>query len=182
MRLAYNSIFRKISGLLRYFLARVYYLKSLRASGLGLIGKDCGIHILEQGRMSWRGRIAINDHSMLYAKGNLEIGANFYVNKYASIIAHEAISIGDNVSVGQFTTILDHDHAYHREGENIRFEGFHTAPVRIGNNVWIANHCNILRGVTIGDNVVVGANTLIHKDVPPNCVVMGVPFKIVKKI
>jgi len=52
----------------------------------------------------------------------------------------------------------------------------------VGNNIWIGDKCTILKGVTIGDNVVIGANTLVHKDVPSGVVIGGVPFKILKNI
>ena len=55
-------------------------------------------------------------------------------------------------------------------------------PVTIGNDVWIGANCTILPSVTIGNNVVVAAGAVVTKDVPDNCVVGGVPAKIIKKI
>ena len=55
-------------------------------------------------------------------------------------------------------------------------------PVTIGNDVWIGANCTILPGVTIGNNVVVAAGAVVTKDVPDNCVVGGVPAKIIKEI
>ena len=55
-------------------------------------------------------------------------------------------------------------------------------PVTIGNDVWIGANCTILPGVTIGNNVVVAAGAVVTKDVPDNCVVGGVPVKIIKEI
>jgi acetyltransferase-like isoleucine patch superfamily enzyme len=185
MRVFYASYFQKFAGWVRFLFVRLFYSRKLQAkSWVGYLGRRNGFHILGKGRVKLKGKIAFNDNVMLFCKGNMEIGANFYVNKYASIVAHDSITIGDHVSIGQFTTMLDHDHAYHKVegGDDIKFEGYNTAPITIGNNVWIANHCTVVRGVTIGDNVVVGANTLVHKDVPSNCVILGVPYKIVKKI
>ena len=79
-------------------------------------------------------------------------------------------------------SILDHDHRYTFEGDDLQLDGYVTAPITIGNNVWIADKVTILKGVTIGDNVVVGANSLVHKDVPANSVVGGVPFRVLKKL
>lgn len=147
-----------------------------------MIGKRCGIHIFKKGKINCRGRIIINDDVMLFAKGALILGKNFGINKYSRIVAHERIEIGDNVTVGQFATILDHDHRYEFEGENLQLDGYVTAPIKIGNNVWIADKCTILKGVTIGNNVIVGANTLVNKDVPDNVIIGGSPFRILKKI
>lgn len=119
---------------------------------------------------------------MLFAKGKLRIGTQFYTNRFTRIVAHEQIEIGNNVTLGQMVSILDHDHDYKKEGEDMKLDGYATAPILIGNNVWIGDKATILKGVTIGNNVVVGANTLVHKDVPDNSVIGGVPFKILKTI
>lgn len=147
-----------------------------------MIGKRCGIHIFKNGQIHCKGRIIVNDDVMLYAKGQLTLGGQFGINKYSRIVAHERIDIGQNVTIGQFVSILDHDHRYTFLGENMQLDGYITAPVQIGNNVWIADKCTILKGVNIGNNVVIGANTLVHKDVPDNVVVGGVPFKILKHL
>ena len=57
-----------------------------------------------------------------------------------------------------------------------------TAPVIIGNNVWIGGNVNVLPGVTIGDNVVIGAGSVVNKDIPSNSVAVGNPCKVIKEI
>jgi NDP-sugar pyrophosphorylase family protein len=56
------------------------------------------------------------------------------------------------------------------------------APIRIGNNVWIGDHALVLKGVTIGDNSIVGAGAVVTRDVPANVVVAGNPARIVKEL
>lgn len=183
MQLVYKNYLKGALGMLRFQFIRLFFFRRLQASGLSYVGNKVSFFIQGKGKMILKGKVSLNDYSRIHSTSHLEIGKNFYMNKFACVIAFDSITIGDNVSIGQFTTILDHDHAYQKNEEgNIHFEGYHTSPVTIGNNVWIANHCSILRGVNIGNNVIVGANTLVHKDVPDNCVVMGVPYKIVKKI
>ncbi|MEM8906562.1 MAG: acyltransferase [Bacteroidota bacterium] len=182
MRLLYNSTFYKITCVLRFLLARVVYRGKFRCPQLSMIGRNCGIHIFKHGLIHCRGRIIVNDQVMLYAKGQLLIGAQFYINRYSRIVAHEKIEIGQNVTIGQMVSILDHDHRYTFVEEDLKLEGYTTAPIRIGDNVWLGDKCTVLKGVTIGNNVVVGANTLVHKDVPDNCVIGGVPFKILKRL
>ena len=147
-----------------------------------MIGTNCGIHIFKNGHIDCKGRIIINDQVMLYAKGQIIIGEQFYINRYSRIVAHEKIEIGKNVTIGQMVGILDHDHHYTFAGEDMQLKGYDTAPIKIGNNVWLGDKCTVLKGVTIGNNVVAGANTLIHKDVPDNSVIGGVPFKILKTL
>ncbi|MBQ4059178.1 MAG: hypothetical protein IJD40_09635 [Lachnospiraceae bacterium] len=55
-------------------------------------------------------------------------------------------------------------------------------PVKIGKNVWIGRCTSILSGVTIGDNVIVGANSVVTHDIPDNCMAVGVPAKIIKRL
>ena len=80
------------------------------------------------------------------------------------IVAHEEIVFGNGVTVGPGSFFYDHDH----DGKG----GFDTAPIKIGNNVWIGAGCIILKGVCIGDNVVIGAGCIITKDVDSNTTVI----------
>lgn len=147
-----------------------------------MIGKKSGVHIFKGGSITCKERIIVDDQVMLFAKGKLIIGKKFGINKYSRIVVHEKISIGDHVTIGQMVSILDHDHHYKMNRENLILDGYKTAPIQIGNNVWIGDKCTILKGVTIGDNVVVGAHTLVHKDVPSGVVVGGNPFAILKEV
>lgn len=147
-----------------------------------MIGKRCGIHVFKNGKITCQGRIIVNDDVMLFAKGKLTIGAQFGINSYSRIVAHEEIIIGNNVTIGQFVSILDHDHNYVFVDENMQLNGYKTAPIHIGNNVWIADKCTILKGTKIGNNVVIAANTLVRKDVPDNVIYGGNPARILKKL
>ena len=147
-----------------------------------MIGKRCGIYIQGKGKISCKGRIIVNDDVMIQTKGKLIIGEQFGINSYSRIVAHEKIEIGNNVTIGQMVSILDHDHHYEMKNQNLQLDGYDTAPVKIGNNVWIGDKATILKGVTIGNNVVVGANTLVNKDIPDNSVAGGVPVRVLKKL
>ena len=182
MRLTYKSWWYKLWAAGRYFRARLYYGSRFRCPSLSMIGKHCGIHILKGGQIHCKERIILDDHVMLFAKGQLQIGKRFGMNRYSRIVAHEKIEIGDQVTIGQMVSILDHDHRYKMEEDHLTLDGYTTAPVKIGSHIWIGDKCTILKGVTIGDNVVIGANTLVHKDVPPGVVIGGNPFKILKKL
>ena len=182
MKLKYKSWWYKVNAVLRYGLIRLYYGRKFQCPSMSMIGKQCGIHISEKGKMICKERIIVDDYVMLYAKGELRIGKRFGINRYSRIVAHESIEIGDHVTIGQMVSILDHDHNYKITTGQLHLDGYKTAPIKIGNNIWIGDKCTILKGVTIGDNVVIGANTLVHKDVPSNVVIGGNPFKILKEI
>ena len=100
----------------------------------------------------------------------VEIGCAFF-NRGCSLNAHKRIKIGDNCLFGENVKIYDHNHIYKRKGIPISQQGFTVADVVIGNNCWICSDVIILKGVTIGDNVVIGAKCLIYKDIPSNSVV-----------
>ena len=124
----------------------------------------------------------IGDHAEIKSRGTLVIGDRLSMNSFSRIVCHDSIMIGDNVVIAQFVSILDHDHAHEFRDGAMVLKGYLTAPVRIGNNVWIGDKVTIVRGATIGDNVIVGANTVVHKDVPSNCVIVGSPFRIAKRL
>lgn len=97
-------------------------------------------------------------------------------------MAHEEIIVGDNVTIAQFVSILDHDHDYVVQNNELIMKGYNTAPITIGSNVWIADKVTILKGVQIGSNVIIGANSLVTKNVPNNCIVAGNPVRVIKEI
>lgn len=182
MKLIYKSLFYKALSVARFFLLRLYYLKRFHATELSMVGEGCGIYIFKSGTIKCAGRIILDDHVQLHARGELLIGDRFCINQYSRIVAHERIEIGNNVTIGQGVAILDHDHHFEKQNGKLILDGYQTAPVKLGDNIWIGDKCTILKGVTIGDNVVIGAHSLIHRDVPANVVVGGSPFKILKSL
>jgi len=182
MKLAYKGWWYKSKSVLRFYIARIYHGKSFQCPEMSMIGKNSGIHILEGGKINCQGRIIVDDHVMLYSKGLLKVGNRFCINRYSRIVAHQKIEIGNHVTIGQMVGILDHDHNYKMDGQVLKLDGYTEAPIKIGNNIWIGDKCTILKGVTIGDNVIIGANTLVNKDVPSGVIIGGSPFKILKKI
>ena len=102
--------------------------------------------------------------------GKLEIGKNFGMSNGCVVTAYDHIKIGDNVMLGPNVLIYDQDHDYRAEG-GVAAMRFKTAPVVIGNNVWIGANTLILRGTTIGDNSVIGG-TVIKGEYPPDSVII----------
>lgn len=182
MRLIHKSTFYKICAVLRYLVIKLFFGKKLKSKTISMIGRNCNFHIPKGGKVICKERIILDDDTMILAKGKIELGKQFGMNKYSRIVAHEKIEIGDFVTIGQMVSILDHDHAYQLEDGKLKLNGYKTAPIKIGNNIWIGDKCTILKGVTIGDNVVVGAHTLVNKDVPANVIVGGNPARILKHI
>lgn len=98
------------------------------------------------------------------------MGKNVSISSFNVITCKEFITMGDNVILSPGVQIYDHDHDYACEG-GIAEMKYKTSPVEIGSNVWIGANCVILRGTRIGDNCVIGANTVVKGEIPANSVV-----------
>lgn len=97
------------------------------------------------------------------------------------IVARDSISIGDHALIAEYVTIRDQDHSYGGDVPTAQ-NGFETAPIQIGKNVWIGAKATITRGVTIGDNAVIAAGAVVVDDVPANTIAGGIPAKVLKTI
>jgi acetyltransferase-like isoleucine patch superfamily enzyme len=118
-------------------------------------------------------------------KGNLIIGDHVGLSS-AAIVCHERIEIGDYVQIGGNTVIYDTDfHSLDPKDRLHRptdFLNAKTKPVRIGDHAFIGSHSTILKGVTIGRNAVIGACSVVTKDIPENEVWAGNPARFIKKL
>ena len=101
----------------------------------------------------------------------LEIGSRFGMSNGCVVTAYEHVTIGDDVMLGPNVLIYDQDHDYRAPG-GVAAKQYKTAPVRIGNNVWIGANSVILRGTVIGENSVVGAGCVLKGEYPPNSLIL----------
>lgn len=110
----------------------------------------------------------------------IHIGNNFTGNYNLTILDIREVFIGNHVMIGPNTLITTVGHPLSPMGRR-KHMGI-AKPVSIGNDVWIGGNVTILPGVRIGNNVVVAAGAVVTKDIPDNCVVGGVPAKLIKYI
>ena len=111
---------------------------------------------------------------------NIEIGENFYSNHNLIILDGNKVVFGDNVFIGPDCGFYTAVHPLDAEKRNEGLE--YAKPITVGNNVWFGGKVCVLPGVTIGDNVVIGAGSVVNKDIPSNVVAAGNPCKIIKKL
>lgn len=111
---------------------------------------------------------------------NIHVGENFLTNFNVTILDIAAVNIGDYVMIGPNTLITTVNHPISPKGRR-KHLGI-AKPVNIGSDVWIGGNVTILPGVTIGNNVIVAAGAVVIKDVPDNCIVGGVPARVIKEI
>ena len=126
--------------------------------------------------------LALNGHFTMFARNYVEIlpravltlGSGF-ANNGCRISCKQSIMIGDNVAIGDEVVIRDYD------GHEISGNENSTLPIIIGNRVWIGERATILKGVTIGDGAVIACNAVVTKNVPSNCIVAGVPARVIRE-
>ncbi len=109
---------------------------------------------------------------------NIKTGKNVFINACCRFQDQGGITIGDNVLIGHNTTIATLNHDLNPEHR----ANLTPAPVKIGNSVWIGADCTILPGVTIHDGAVIGAGSVVTKDIPKNSIAVGNPAKVIKSI
>ena len=131
------------------------------------------------------GTISIGAHTFLGPNltlavaqgGKIEIGDNVSLNQGTILTARHRIQIGSGTRIGDNTSIRDSDHAV-VSGHPIRSSGYEGDQVLIGANVWIGRQVTIMPGITIGDDSVIGAHSLVTHSIPPRVVAYGTPARI----
>lgn len=120
--------------------------------------------------------------------GCITFGRNVQINDFVHIGARNRILIGDDVLIASRVFISDHDHGIYSSEQGCsspdippsqRVEP--TAPVKIGNRVWIGEGAAVLSGVSIGDGAVVGAGAVVTKDIPADCIAVGIPARVIRR-
>lgn len=109
---------------------------------------------------------------------NITLGKNVFINSNCKFQDQGGITIGDNVLIGHNVVIATINHDLNPK----KRADMYPKPVKIGNNVWIGSNVVILGGVTIEDGAVIGAGSIVTKDVPKNAVAFGSPCKVQKFI
>jgi len=111
---------------------------------------------------------------------NVAVGDNFFLNVNGKLMDSGKITIGNNVFIAPNVCIITEEHAMDVEQRLAGLES--TYPVTIGDNVWICTGAIILPGVTIGANSVIGAGSVVTKDIPPNSLAVGNPCRVIRAI
>ncbi len=119
--------------------------------------------------------IRVGKHIYVKTRGNLSIGYNARIGSFSKFWNYEKIIIGKNFLSAGCLTINTGSHI----PETLEA---YAKPVEIGDNVWCGVNVTILAGVRIGNNCIIGAGSLVNKDIPDNCIAAGVPAKIIRYI
>jgi UDP-3-O-[3-hydroxymyristoyl] glucosamine N-acyltransferase len=117
---------------------------------------------------------------LIQGSGQLEMGANSFFGDGAVIGVNEKIVIGENVMIAHYVTLRDTDHIFSDMEKPMLNQGVVSAPIIIGDDVWLGHGVIVLKGVTIGRGAIVAAGALVRESVPPYAIVGGIPAKIIK--
>jgi acetyltransferase-like isoleucine patch superfamily enzyme len=129
------------------------------------------------GRFCWIGDgTKIRSH-----EGVVEIGPKTVFGQECTISSYRHVRIGEQCVIADRAMFIDFDHGVVEVERPIRVQGIYMRPVEVGSNVWIGYGACFLRGVRVGDNSIVGTNSVVTKDVPANAVVGGVPARVLRK-
>ena len=123
--------------------------------------------------------ICRNFENFHVSSGKVILHDGVFINNSCSFNCMERIEIGSGTMMGEGVRFYDHDHIY--TAEKIEKWQWTTAPIRVGRDCWIGSNVTILKGVTIGDNTIIGAGCLVRKDIPANSVVYNDGNLIVKE-
>lgn len=121
----------------------------------------------------------IHPYTMILSRGgNIKIGDNVSVNPFTVIYGIGDVRIGSGVRIATSVTIIPANHVQGNDKIYLKDAGITKLGIQIEDNVWIGAGARILDGVTIGRNAIIGAGSVVTRDVPPNTKVVGVPARV----
>ncbi|HEX4730091.1 MAG TPA: acyltransferase [Solirubrobacterales bacterium] len=152
-----------------------------RTDGFVFFGRRLEIQIGREAEVRFGRFVWIGDGSKIRChEGEVEIGAKTVIGQECTISAYQRVRIGEQCVIADRAMFIDFDHGVVEVDRPIRLQGIYKRDVEVGNNVWIGYGACILRGVRVGDNSIVGTNSVVTKDVPANAVVGGIPARVLR--
>ena len=137
------------------------------------------------------GRLELGEHALLEpnvwitapGEARVRIGAGTFLNQSVMIASDALVDIGDHCMFANGCVITDANHRFDDLDRPVTWQGFTTkGPTHVGDNVWCGAHVVITSGVTIGDRCVIGANSVVTRDIPPHAIAVGTPAKVIGDI
>jgi acetyltransferase-like isoleucine patch superfamily enzyme len=145
------------------------------------LGSGLELQIAPRGRVEFGRFVWIGHGSKIRChEGVVEIGAKTVMGQECTISAYRRVRIGEQCVIADRAMFIDFDHGVVEVERPIRKQGIYMRDVEVGSNVWIGYGACILRGVRVGDNSIVGTNSVVTRDVPANAVVAGIPARVIR--
>ena len=165
----------------RYAWLKLRFRSRLKTEGVCFICPQVRLEIgrgatLRVGRWAWIG----HGSKIRVHEGEVSIGAKTVMGQDCTISAYQHVSIGRECIIADRVMLIDFDHGVTEVERPIRLQGIYKRDVHVGHNVWMGFGSCVLRGVSIGDNSIVGTSAVCTQDVPANAVVGGVPARLIR--
>lgn len=175
-------LIHKISKVLYYLLKLPNITKIKPYSKNIKFGDFCNFSFYPKSKVFLEDNINLRNYCNILVGNDaiLNISSNVFMNNYCSINCLDKIEIGENTLLGEGVKLYDHNHQY--SPQKVEHQEFNTAPIKIGKNCWLGSNVIILKGVTIGDNVILGAGCVVHKDIPANSIVINKQEQIIRNL
>jgi acetyltransferase-like isoleucine patch superfamily enzyme len=152
-----------------------------RTDGPVFFGSGLELQIAPQGRVDFGRFVWIGHGTKIRChQGVVEIGPKTVMGQECTISAYRRVRIGEQCVIADRAMFIDFDHGVVEVERPIRVQGIYKRDVVVGSNVWIGYGACILRGVRVGDNSIVGTNSVVTRDVPANAIVAGIPARIIR--
>jgi acetyltransferase-like isoleucine patch superfamily enzyme len=152
-----------------------------RTDGLLFLGRGLELQVARGARIEFGRFVWLGDGTKVRChEGRVEIGAKTVMGQECTISAYQRVRIGEQCVIADRAMFIDFDHGVVEVERPIRSQGIYKRDVEVGSNVWIGYGACILRGVRVGDNSIVGTNSVVTRDVPANAVVAGIPARIIR--
>jgi acetyltransferase-like isoleucine patch superfamily enzyme len=152
-----------------------------QTDGFVFFGRRLELQIGREGKVRFGRFVWIGDGSKIRChEGEVEIGAKTVIGQECTISAYRRVRIGQECVIADRAMFIDFDHGVVEVDRPIRVQGIYMRDVEVGSNVWIGYGACVLRGVRVGDNAIVGTNSVVTKDVPANAVVAGIPARVIR--
>jgi acetyltransferase-like isoleucine patch superfamily enzyme len=143
------------------------------------------LEALRAGRLEIGQQTLLEPHVWLTcpAPARIRIGGGTFLNVGVMVAAVELVEIGDHCMFANGCFLTDGDHRFDDPHRPVPWQGFATkGPTRIGDNVWCGANVVVTGGVTVGERCVIGANSVVNRDLPPYSVAAGAPAKVLRTI
>lgn len=152
------------------------------------LGKNCSIGDYAQLTCRGNGSIEIGDNTdidhfvLLETRrgGFIKIGKGSSIHAFSVVYGAGGVTIGDHTRIASHTVIVASNHNFDDLTIDIHLQGVSKKGITIGNDVWIGAGVRVLDGVHIGDHSVIGAGSVVTKNIPPNSVSVGVPARVIR--
>lgn len=167
---------------------RVTFWRLLLGLRGGRIGRGCTIQpgvclacapgrpiVIGNGVSLMRGVVLSTSES-----GRIELEDNVYIGEYGVVTSNAEIRIGRDTIIAPHVDLVDFNHGFEDLATPVVKQKVEASPIRIGRDVWLGAGVKVLRGVTLGDQSVIGAGAVVNRDVPPRAIAVGVPARVVR--